>query len=64
MRELGRAIVLQSDLARGLVPRVEQDWDGARLDQQWWAVQVALLADCSTREDVEALLSTADLRLV
>ena len=33
-------------------------------ERQWRAVQVALLAECATREDVAGLLSTADLRLV
>ncbi len=64
MREVGRAIVLQSEMTRLLLPRVEEDWDAARFDQQWRAVQVALLAECATREDVAGLLSTADLRLV
>lgn len=64
LRQLGKSIVLQSDLVRGLLPGLEEQWDTARFDQQWRAVQVAVLAECAAREDLENILSTADARLL
>lgn len=59
MREFGKAVVLQSALVRRLLPRLEQDWDTARMDQQWRVLQIALLERCAAQSDVDGVLADA-----
>ncbi|MFN0105593.1 MAG: asparagine synthase (glutamine-hydrolyzing) [Bryobacteraceae bacterium] len=59
MRETGRSIVLQSETIRRLLPRVEEDWDAARMDQQWRVLQMAVLERCATRGGIDDVLADA-----
>ena len=58
-REFGKAVVMQSAMVRRLLPRLEQDWDTARMDQQWRVLQIAVLERCAAQADVDGVLADA-----
>lgn len=58
MRQLGREVVMESAIARRLLPRLEQDWDGAPMDRQWRVLQIAILEHCAEKRDLDAITAT------
>jgi asparagine synthase (glutamine-hydrolysing) len=56
MKELSLCFASQSRLLKSLFPKLEQDWEKTRSDQQWRILQIALLEVCEASSDIPAII--------